>query len=308
MDRQLDDVAERGEPIAVLTASEGSIYRRFGYGPATWWAEVELPIEGAEVARPSTAGGRMRNLSPDDWAKVVPPLFERLRHRYVGEMKATDAMWADWCDDPEWNRGGLTGRLVAVHENADGEADGYVSWRAKNRWDHSLPDSEVHLEDLYGADDEVETALWQHLMAIDLVRRVKGARPVDEQLRWRLAEPRKLKVNHVGDHVWVRLVDVAAAFTARSYDVDDAVVIGVTDPFRPANDGAWRIGADVCGRSDGEPDVTLDVADLGSLYLGGVTASQLARAGLVRERTPGALRRVDRLLSVPVAPWCATHF
>src|SRR5690349_8119288 len=34
MARQLDDLAGRGEPVAVLNASEASIYGRFGYGLA----------------------------------------------------------------------------------------------------------------------------------------------------------------------------------------------------------------------------------------------------------------------------------
>lgn len=308
MARQLDDVAGRGEPLALLTASEGSIYGRFGYGAATWWSQVHLPLEGTELVRPSTAGGRIRQVAKDDWLKVLPSLFDRVRHRYVGEVRTTEEMWEEWAKDHEWNREG-TLRQVVVHEGADGEPDGYVAWNMKAGWtDHGLPNATVLVDHLYAADDEVETALWQHLMTIDLARSIKGSRPVDEQLRWRLAEPRKLQVSHLGDHLWLRLVDIAAAFDGRSYEVDDAVVFGVTDPFRPGNDGTWRIGAGGCSRVDAEADVELDVADLGSLYLGGVTASQLARAGRVVERTPGALGRADRLLSVAVAPWCATGF
>ena len=47
MDEQLDDVARRGEPLAVLTASEASIYERFGYGAATFTTAWELESEYA---------------------------------------------------------------------------------------------------------------------------------------------------------------------------------------------------------------------------------------------------------------------
>src|SRR6185503_8066766 len=39
MRAQLDDVHERGEPIAVLYASEGGIYGRFGYGLSAFLGE-----------------------------------------------------------------------------------------------------------------------------------------------------------------------------------------------------------------------------------------------------------------------------
>ena len=35
MDAQLDDIRERGEPIAALWASEETIYGRYGYGLAS---------------------------------------------------------------------------------------------------------------------------------------------------------------------------------------------------------------------------------------------------------------------------------
>ncbi len=38
MRRQLDDLRSAGEPVAVLFASEGGIYGRYGYGPATFGA------------------------------------------------------------------------------------------------------------------------------------------------------------------------------------------------------------------------------------------------------------------------------
>lgn len=310
MGRQLDDVAERGEPIAVLTASEASIYGRFGYGAATWYWGWELLTEGTELARPSAAGGRVRLLANDDWLKVLPAIYDRARLRHPGEVSFPESHWAHWAADHEWEREGRTARFVAVHEGDDGEADGFVAWRAKSGWtDHGLPDMRVHVGELYGFDDEVETALWQHLMSIDLVRRVHAwGRPVDDPLRRRLADPRRLQVSAHSDHLWLRLVDLPAAFAARTYDVDDAVVFGVTDPFRPENTGAWRIGADGCSRADVEPDLELDVADLGSLYLGGVSASQLARSARVVERTPGALRRADLLLSSAAVPWCGTEF
>ena len=65
MTAQLDDVARRGEPLAGLTASEASIYPRFGYGAATFTTRWELESHHAQLleTRPeqdAATGGRVR--------------------------------------------------------------------------------------------------------------------------------------------------------------------------------------------------------------------------------------------------------
>ena len=49
MRAQLDDVHARGEPLALLWASEDTIYGRFGYGMASQVADVSIP----RITRPS---------------------------------------------------------------------------------------------------------------------------------------------------------------------------------------------------------------------------------------------------------------
>jgi len=61
-------------------------------------------------------------------------------------------------------------------------------------------------------------------------------------------------------------------------------------------------------RTSAAPDLAMTVRELGALYLGGVSATTLARAGRVAELTRGALARADRFFCVSPAPWCGTHF
>src|SRR5690606_8896893 len=63
MDHQLDDIADRGEVMALLTASEGSIYQRFGYGPASFEARWSIPTDGTALRRRSSAAGTLRMVS-----------------------------------------------------------------------------------------------------------------------------------------------------------------------------------------------------------------------------------------------------
>jgi predicted acetyltransferase len=171
----------------------------------------------------------------------------------------------------------------------------------------------VRVVDLVGLDPEVEAALWQFVIEIDLVTHVRaGHRPVDEPLRWRLADPRRWRVMHLGDHLWVRVVDPAVALAARRYEVADALVLELGDSFLPHNDGCWLVDGSPDGavvtRTDRAPDLACAASDLGSMYLGGVAASTLAAAGRVQEVTPGALARADRFFASRPAPWCSTEF
>ena len=61
-------------------------------------------------------------------------------------------------------------------------------------------------------------------------------------------------------------------------------------------------------RTTKEPDLTLEVPDLGAAYLGGVRFSTLARAGLVVEHTAGALARADQLFAAEPLPFAHTWF
>jgi predicted acetyltransferase len=112
--------------------------------------------------------------------------------------------------------------------------------------------------------------------------------------------------------LWLRVVDPAAALSARRYATDDALVLALVDRFRPENDGCWLVdgspdGADAT-RSNREPDLALTAPELGSIFVGGVSPSALAGAGRIQELTPGALARADLLFVTHPAPWCATQF
>jgi predicted acetyltransferase len=297
MAMQLDDVARREEPVAALTASESVIYGRFGYGVASVKREWSLRTDGTELLRPPAAAGGIRMLTADDAPKVLPGAYAEAIRRIPGAMSRSEAAWDQWFADPEDERRGASALFFAVHD-----AGGYVAWRR-----HGEPVLVVH--ELHAVDDEVEAALFRFVLDIDLVREVRARRrPVDERLPWRLADPRRLVVEQEVDDLYVRLVDPAAALSARTYGTDDEVVLELHDPFRPANDGRWRVGGAGCQRTSLEPDLALGAPELGSIYLGGVKPSVLARAGRVEERRPGALRRADALFASPVAPWLTMGF
>ena len=106
----------------------------------------------------------------------------------------------------------------------------------------------------------------------------------------------------------MRLIDVGAALSARSYASDDAIVVEVADEFCPWNAGRWRIARGGAAKTDAPADLACEVASLGCVYLGGFSFAELARAMRVRELRGGAIARADALFRTDRKPWCPEIF
>ena len=303
----------RGELVSGLGASESVIYGRFGYGLATTFADYEIDPRRAQFLRQPAGRGQLRLLEPEETAKIVPPLYDRYRRGQPGELSRLQAWWDVYVRDPEWTRQGASRHFDVVYESGPGRVDGWVSYRVENRWPNGLAANLIKVRMLVGLTPEAEAALWRYLFDMDLAGTIRLAdRPVDDPVRWRLADPRRLRVTEVGDQLWLRLLDLKGALEARRYAVEGELVLEVTDALRPRNQGRFRLegGPDgaACEPTMADPDLGLDIADLGAAYLGGAKLTSLARAERVTELTPGALQRADRMFASHPAPICTTHF
>jgi predicted acetyltransferase len=142
----------------------------------------------------------------------------------------------------------------------------------------------------------------------DWMARVKaGLLPLDHPLLLLLAEPRRLGFS-LRDGISVRLLNIRTALSARSYQPKGFVVIEVIDEFCPRNAGCWRVGSAGVERTAEAPGLRCDKSGLGSVYLGGFTWTQLARALRVQELIPGAIARADTVFQVRSAPWRPEKF
>lgn len=313
MRRQLDDVRARGEALAVLLASESAIYRRYGYGIATSMATYEIERRYAALARPWELRGRVRMITYEEALRLLPPLYDQVRRRQPGALNRTQARWESMLRNPDKPMGAEGAPFFVAYVSASGDTEGVAIYRVKRQWEFGINTSVLVVRELITLTTEANAALWQFLFGVDLIHTIQAVnRPVDEPLRWRLADPRRLRVLRFTDDLWVRLLDIPVALAARRYAQSGRVVFEVHDAFRPEVSGRYMLeggptGAQ-CRMTDAAADITLDVVDLGAAYLGGVRFTTLARAGRVVEQTSNALARADAMfLSEPV-PWCATPF
>lgn len=307
MAAQLADFVARGIPLAVLHASEPTIYGRFGYGSAALGKTLRVARPAARLHERVPVVGEVRMLTPDEAVKEIPGLYRRIGLHRAGMIGRPDVWWPA---AHERHAGPDGSHVVAVHSGPDGD-DGFVVYKTVDRRSFDAPDegSVLVVRDLQAADPAARAALWRFLLSVDLVSGVHARhRPVDEPLAAMLTDHRHARTFDVEDDLWLRPVDVAAALAARTYRAADPVVLAVTDRTLPANTGHYEVGPDGARRTDAAADLALDADSLGMLYLGQWSVTALAQAGRVEVRDPAAAGRADELFTTITAPWCGTLF
>jgi predicted acetyltransferase len=311
MRRQLDDIHSLGESVAILYASEGGIYGRFGYGLASTMCQVLIERERASYLRGYRPAGDVRLLARDAALAVFPEVYEPVRAEAPGFLARNELWWEDRFRDFEFDREGASAYFYAIHETA-GTRDAYAVYRVKQDWVESVPHALLTVEELIATTPQAYADMWRYLCDIDLVHSVKAHnRPEDEPLFHLLAEPRRLNLV-LRDGIWARLVDVPKALAARRYGAEGRLVFDVRDDFCPWNEGRFALeasGAAVSCESTGrDADVELSATELGAAYLGGTSFRRLARAGRLREVSPGALTRADAMFAWDPKPYCPQFF
>jgi predicted acetyltransferase len=299
MRRQLDELRERGEPLAALWASEAAIYGRFGYGTATCHAQLAARRPAARLAVPPPAGDPLRAGPAADHVEAMRAIHERVVPTQPGMFDRPGSWWGDRVYDPESRRDGAQPLQAVVADDA------YALYAVKPGFDDDGPAGEVRIRELVAATPQARAVVWSFLLDQDLTRTVVwDLAPVDEPL-WLMVTDSRAVRRTVGEALWVRLVDVEAALSARAYAGEPDVVIEVRDAFCPWNEGRYRLSGE---RTDAPADIALDVDVLGAAYLGGTTLHELAAAGRVDELRLGAVARASAALRGDVAPWCPEMF
>ena len=307
MRQQLEDVKTWGEPLAALWASEAAIYGRFGYGHAA--ASMHMRSSRARFALREAPGSnlRVRFVDAAEAYELFPPIYERVRAHRAGMLTRDENWWKGHrLADPEKWRRGASKKLFVVVE-VDSEPQAYASYRIKEESKDGFDTHEVRVAEAIGSTPEAERALWKFLHEIDLSVLVETyvfdpASPLPLLVR----DPRALNLRW-SDGLWLRLVDVEAALQARAFHPGRSVVLEVRDELCDWNAGRYRVGADV-GRTDAEPDLVLDVADLASAYLGQYDFHRLVAAGLAEERFEGAAEAATLLFRTDLPPFCPEVF
>jgi predicted acetyltransferase len=301
---QFADLAARGVPVASLHATEGLIYGRFGYGIATTGKSYTVDRGRARLRPEVPEGGEVEILDPGDAPGRLPEVYAALPHPRPGMMTRPPHWWPGFRNYLAKSEFPM---VTALHRSpfpGGPRVDGFVVYHVENRQERRV----LVVNALHAAGTDALAGLWRFLLRVDLVDEIQArTRPCDEPAELLFTDPRACRVTGIEDETWLRLVDVAAALSAREYD-GEPMVLEVRDPVLPGNSGRYRVGPGGVERTGAVPELELAVDSLAMVYLGGWRPSALAAVGRIRAQRPGALARADRLLASTTSAWCGTFF
>lgn len=313
MTHQLQQTHERGEPLALLWASESVIYGRFGYGSALPRVRQSGRTRDLDFLPDVVlGGGSVAEVDQDEFVATAAPIHLSLLPERPGALDRTDPWWQATLLDPERDRDGFSAYRFVLHVDEAGQATGYALFRVKESGGPAGASSELSVIEVDAADPVGYARLWRYLLDLDLVRTfTRGTAPVDDPLRHLLADPRAL-VQHLTDGTHLRLVDVARSLEARGYATEVELTVEVLDPLLAHNDGRFNLQAGPEGASvrrvRRKPDLTLGVKELATVFMGGVSLAALAAAGRVVEHRTGAVTRGATAFAWSRAPFTRDDF
>ena len=301
----LSDAVAAGVPLAALTASEATIYGRWGFGPATFNQTIELDASPGFALRDVTDPGRVELIEPADAWPHVKGVFDTFHVRQRGSVEWPAPYRDIHTGAYDFNDRGANDKVrAAVHLDAVGTVDGFVIFTPGEN-------GSTKVEEMIGLTSQAQLSLWSFLAETDHVKTVTFnlAHP-DDPLLWALADLGRVKVTALGHFLWIRVLDVERSLAARPWTADGEVVLAIDDPQGHAS-GSFAIevseGRAQVTRTERPAEVSLTAETLGSLYLGGVTVSVLRRAGRI-DGNDGAVRRFAEMADLAEPPYNLTGF
>ncbi|MEU0935403.1 GNAT family N-acetyltransferase [Embleya sp. NPDC005971] len=299
--------AEAGQVLSCLWASENAIYGRFGYAPGTEGYSVEIDSRRPLALRIAPDPRPLRLVDAAQGPALLGPVYDAARALRPGRFARTEQWWAEnvlaWDEDDDDS----PVRIVVLGEDGAVPA-GYAIYHVESGNAATDAPRMVQVQELEADSAPVAAALWHYLASIDLTGKVAAwVRPPDDPLLLFAADRDQVRVTRQFPALWIRLVDVRGALTARSWAAPVDLVLEVRDGAVPGNDGRFRLTAGpdgaTCTPTEDPAELTLDVRELSAGYLGGTPVARLVAAGLVAEHVPGAAARLDAALRTDLLPF-----
>ncbi len=316
----MEETKERGEPLAILFASEFGIYARFGFGVATESIGIAIDTTGIEF-RPAPEEPSERTVSLVDAGDAVAlcqSVYEMLRPERAAMIDRVLVQWQHafgLMTTPEkWRWKGH----LAVTRDSQGTVDGFVRYKGSDDWSSGRPTSTLIVDEFITATAGAQRRLLEFLCSMAWVSKVTiNGCPVDDDSHLYIVDERRVNRSLRMDQMWARILDVSRTLTSRTYDTADTLTFEVRDDSlsndgRGFASGRYTIDASpdgaTCTRTTSSADITMGVNELSSIVFGGLSFAAFLRAGRADEHTAGSGARVDRLFRTTRAPWNPTMF
>jgi predicted acetyltransferase len=310
--QSLATMRDAGQPLSALYTPHYSLYRKYGWELANRIIGYTFPPKPIRTRLPQPAGS-FRRVGPDEW----PQLDALYTQHYAGRNGAfarTEGRWRHHVFS-DYAKGQ---RDAAIWSNADGEPRGYIVYHTFTRHVANLPYPEITLrvDDWIAVDAEAYSAILNYLLGHDLSGRILMLASPDEPLPDAFEEPTYItEPPGAWFGAMLRLVDIPAAVSARPalpQGSGKSATIALTDATAPWNAGTWHIacgdGHATAERTNGTPQLEMDVRALAPIYNGYTKPADAARVGSIRVHDPRALDALADIFAASFTPYCPDDF
>ena len=296
---QLEDLRERGEPLAILWASEAAIYGRFGYGIAAPHCRDGRRRSRFSFRDDPGPRGAVRIIDAAEALRGAPQVYERCAAT-PGFRRPRRRWWELYrLADPEQWRRGARPEVRRARSSSTASRSAYAIYRIKSDWQDGFSQSQVSWSRRSPRLPAATRELWRFVFGIDLVVRVQGrydpgsplflmvgrpAQPALKCLRGPLAPPRRRRSRACRARR-------TAATTRSSSTCRTSSVPGT--PGAGASARRWSGRMTTPSSSSTSPTSRRSISAPS-------TSTELAAAERVRELKPGALAAGER--SLPHCP------
>ena len=219
MRAHLDDAHERGDPLAALWASEETIYP-IRVRPRGVRGRGRRARQHAAFGTPLEREGTTRLVDAAEALESFPPLWDELARARPGVLSRSRGWWEHrvLADPPERRHGSGPKRIVVL--DLGGPARRVRDLPAPDGVEPGPATGQVVVAEAIAVSTQASAELWRFLLDIDwAATTVAALLPPDHPLVFLLAQPRAMRYR-MGDGLWVRLVDVGAALSGRTYPDD----------------------------------------------------------------------------------------
>ncbi len=313
LEGELRTAASAGYPLAALTVSEATLYARYGFAPAAMTADWRIATRRVLWTGP-IPDGRVDLITAAQWRDEIGELHDRVRRNEPGHIDAWGLRWDQLAgltgEDRERSR-----RLQAArYVDQNGMTRGLMLFRVAGN-DDDFADSALTIDNLTTETHDAYAALWRLAVTMPLVGTVAAPmRRLDEPVRWMIADWRAAQLSP-RDNLWLRILDVPRALQSRRFQGPGRVRLDVSDALGHAA-GSYLLVIDSEGNaavetggaiSDQVTRLTLGIAELSAILLGGVPVATLVAAGRVTATQTDAAA-ASALFTPATEPWLPFWF
>lgn len=300
LEAELAAAVSAGVPMAMLTVSESSLYQRYGFAPAAWAADYEFNVRRVTWSGPNPPG-RVEYITKQQFAEHLGAMHNRLMVHSPGQVDIWPLRVAQIAGTSAADEDRAKKIRAIRYVSPDGAVEGIANYTISGGDDDFVAHT-LTVHHILTSSPDAYAAIWRYLLEVPLVEKVKVEHQrVDEPILWMITDMRAATVT-VWEHQYLRILDVKAVLEARGYVNDGSIVFDVTDPYGYAS-GLWQltvrdgIGTVSALTAAADSGLSLGVAELSAMYLGGVTASTLIETRRMSEFGRGAVGVADRILT-----------